>query len=335
MVKYIGLDAHSSTCTFCVTNEEGFEIDNTTIRTNGRLLINYLRMINGYKRLTFEECELSSWLYEILGKEVDELIVCNPVYNREYKRRKTDKLDARKLAKLLRGGFLSSVFHNGRDREKFRGLMSAYTDLVVDSVRLKNRYKSIFRKEGNRIRGEKIYRDNKVLKEIKGKVYKFIGKELYARINEIERRRKEYEREIKICSRPFKEIKMLKTIPGIGPIRAAQISAQVIYPKRFANKYKYYSYCGLVRHKRISGDKEYGGNKIWGNRVLKNVYKMAAVDALRGCNSLKKHYEYLRRKGVSDKNARNAISRKIAAISLSIWKNNCKYEDKRGRDIIE
>ena len=85
MNKYIGLDAHSSSCTFCVVDEKGVEIDSTTIRTNGRLLINYLRSIKGKKKLTFEECELSSWLYEILGKEVDGLLVCNPVYNREYK----------------------------------------------------------------------------------------------------------------------------------------------------------------------------------------------------------------------------------------------------------
>jgi len=40
MTKYIGLDAHSSTCTFNVTDERGREIDNTTLETNGRLRSN-------------------------------------------------------------------------------------------------------------------------------------------------------------------------------------------------------------------------------------------------------------------------------------------------------
>src|SRR3972149_5378633 len=106
MTKYIGLDAHSSTCTFNVTDERGREIDNTTIETNGRLLVKYLRGIGGIKKLTFEECELSNWLYEILNPEVDELLVCNPVANKDYKKIKTDKMDARNLAKLLRGGVL-------------------------------------------------------------------------------------------------------------------------------------------------------------------------------------------------------------------------------------
>ena len=40
--KYIGLDAHSSTCTFCVIDPQGVEIDNKTIVTNGRLLVDYV-----------------------------------------------------------------------------------------------------------------------------------------------------------------------------------------------------------------------------------------------------------------------------------------------------
>ena len=84
--------------------EGGREIDNTTLETNGRLLVKYLRGIEGVKKLTFEECELSNWLYEILRPEVEELIVCNPVANKDYRKVKTDKMDARKLAKLLRGG---------------------------------------------------------------------------------------------------------------------------------------------------------------------------------------------------------------------------------------
>src|SRR3989344_3991734 len=116
MKNYIGLDAHSSTCTLSVMNEDGQEIDNTTLETNGRLLVSYLRGIKGVKALTFEECELSHWLFGILRPEVDTLLVCNPIANAEYKKAKTDKLDARKLAKLLRGGFLTPVFHDGSGR---------------------------------------------------------------------------------------------------------------------------------------------------------------------------------------------------------------------------
>lgn len=327
MKKYIGLDAHSSTCSFCVMDAQGEVIDTATMGTNGRMLIGYLRGISGEKILTFEECELSSWLNEILRKEVDELVVCNPVENRVYKKAKTDKLDARNLANLLRGDYLTPVYHDGSDREKFRDLMSGYQDLVDDAVRIKNRYKSLFRKEGKKVRGKALYSDESFLKGLERKDFQFIGAHMYRMLEEMEKGRLTYIREIKKYSLKFKEIKYLKTLPGIGDIHAAKIVAQVIDPARFKNKYKFFSYCGLVRHRQTSGDKSYGDKKIWGNRMLKCVYKMAAESALKGNTGMRKYYDYLRSKGTGHKNAKNAISRKIAAISLVLWKKGERYCD--------
>src|SRR3989338_3314267 len=318
MIKYIGLDAHSSTCTFNVTNEMGSETDNITIETNGRLLVNYIRGIEGIKKLTFEECELSSWLYEILSPEVEELIVCNSVANGDYKKVKTDKMDARKLSKLLRGGFLVSVYHDGSERERFRSLMSGYQDLIEEGVRLKNRYKSLFRKSGKKVKGESVYNDKSFLEGLNRSDFKFIGSQIYELLEKMEESRQEYTKEIIRYGKRFKEIKYLKSIPGIGWIQAAKIVSQFIDPERFASKYKYFSYCGLVRHKRISDGKGYGSAKIWGNRILKCVYKMAGHSALTGKSGLRRYYDSLRSKGINHDNAYNAVSRKIAAISLSV-----------------
>lgn len=327
MKKYIGLDAHSSTCSFCVMDEKGKVLDAVTVLTNGRLLIGYLRGIFGEKALTFEECELSSWLYKILKNEVDELVICSPVANKSYKKSKTDKLDARNLANLLRGNYLTAVYHDGSDREKFRDLMSGYQDIVDDAVRIKNRYKSLFRKEGRKVNGKKVYSDESLLEDLERKDFQFVGGHLYHLLEEMEDSRLKYHVEIKKYCRKFKEIKYLKTLPGIGDIQAAKIVAQTIEPRRFKNKYKYFSYCGLVRHRQTSGERDYGDKKIWGNRVLKCVYKMAAKSALEGDNGFRKYYDYLRSKGTGHKNARNAVSRKIAAISLVLWKRGEIYRD--------
>ena len=329
MNKYIGLDAHMSTCTFCVMDKNGRELDNTTFQTNGRLIVDYLKSINGSKKLTFEECELSNWLYGVVNSEVDELVVCNPVANSEYKKKKTDKLDARKLAKLLRGDFLTPVFHDGSKREMFRGLMSGYQNLIDERVRLKNRYKSLFRRCGVNVKGEAIYKDRGSFKEIKRPDLKFAGTQLYSVLERIDESLLLYQKEIIRSKRHFKEIGKLMSTPGIGYIQAAKIVSQVINPDRFPSKYKYFSYCGLVQHRKESGNRLYGSQRIWGNRILKCVYKMAGRQALRGTSALRKYYDHLRLKGVSDKNAYNAVCRKIAAITLSIWRNNTKYSDKR------
>lgn len=327
MIKYIGMDAHMSTCTFCVMDETGAEMDNATLPTNGRVIINYLRDIAGQKKLAFEECELSNWLYEILKNEADEVIVCNPVANKEYKTKKTDKIDSRKLARLLRGNFLTPVFHDGSKRERFRGLMSGYQHLVNENVRFKNRYKSLFRRSGIKIEGESVYKDRDLLEKIPRPDYRFIGIQLHYLLERMDESIGIYQHQIVRSKKHFEEIGNLTTIPGIGPIQAAKIVSQVINPKRFSDKYKYFSYCGLVRHKKESGQRCYGSEKIWGNRTLKCVYKMAGYAAIKGTSALRKYYDYLRSKGVSDNKAYNAVCRKIAAISLSIWRNNQKYDD--------
>lgn len=325
MKKYIGLDAHSSTCSFCVMDETGKILDIAKIVTNGRLLVDYIRSVPGKLELTFEECELSSWLYEILKKEVKKVLVCNPVENKQYKKAKTDKLDAMNLANLLRGNFLKEVYHNGSDKEKLRDLMSGYQSLIEDGVRVKNRYKSLFRKEGNRKLGRSMYGDESLLGGLERKDFKFIGKQHFDLIEAMEKSRIAYVKEIQKLGKKHKGIKHLKMVSGIADINAAKIIAQVIDPHRFSTKYKYYSYCGLVRHRQISGEKVYGDKRIWGNRVLKSVYKTAAETAIKGTSEFRQYYDHLRGKGISHKNAKNAVARKIAAVTLAILKKGEKY----------
>lgn len=328
-MKYIGIDVHSSTCTFSVVDENGVEIDNVTIETNGRLIVRYIMSIEGKKSVAFEECEMSSWLYSLLNKRVDKLLVCNPVVNKQYKGPKNDRIDARKLANLLRGGFLVGVYHNGSKRESFRILVSGYQDVIEEGVRLKCRYKSLFRKDGNRISGKLLYKDEGFLKHLKKAEFKFVGRNIYKLLECLNEMRENYKREINRVSKGFKEMRYLKSIPGIKGIQSAKIISQVIDPKRFSKSSKYHSYCGLARYEQESAGEDYGSKKIHGNRMLKCVYKTAAHNVLKGNSGLRKYYDKLRTKGLSDEDASNAVSRKIADISLSVWKNSCKYDDKR------
>lgn len=314
-IKYIGLDAHSSTCSFCVIDPRGAEIENKTIVTNGRLLVDYLQSLGGKIILAFEECDLSCWLFDILHKHAHKVIVCNPAQNAQYKRAKTDKLDARDLAQLLRGGYLKPVFHDASQREKLRTLVSSYQDNVQESVRLKNRLRTAKR------------RTNLYPKKELPVYASFIQNRLVAHLEQLRITNEEYQKQIKCQVQHLRETKNIISIPGLGYIQTAKIIAQVINPERFKNKYKFFAYCGLVRHPRISAGRRYGSTRIFGNRMLKCVFKMAAHSAIRGQNALAIFYRHLRAKGLSDSNASNAIARKIAALSLTLWRNNQKFNE--------
>ena len=80
----------------------------------------------------------------------------------------------------------------------------------------------------------------------------------------------------------------------------------------------------------ISGTsgRSYGYRKPRFDRSLKAVYKTVALCVLRGDNSLREYYEYLRTNGIAEHNARHALARKIAAISYGILKNESVYQEK-------
>ena len=82
MMKYIGLDAHISSCSFHVLDSFGKSLDWCELPTNGAMLVKHVKEIEGEKILCFEETGLSRWLYGLLHREVDKLIVCDPVKNR-------------------------------------------------------------------------------------------------------------------------------------------------------------------------------------------------------------------------------------------------------------
>jgi len=329
MDNYIGMDAHSSICVFSIVDANGKEVNQAKIATNGQLLVEYIRSIEGSKKLVFEECELSAWLFETLRGEVDELIVCNPTRNQQYKKAKTDKLDAQNLARLLRGGFLTPVYHDGSKTEHLRALMSGYQDIVDTGVSIKNRYKSLFRKAGLPARGAGLYDDSSLLENLSRPDQRFIGRGFYRLLETLEKEREQYIVAIRKSSRAFPEIRLLKAIPGIGDIQAAKIVSQVISAQRFRDKHKFWSYCGLVRHRMESGGHIYGSKRSWGNRILKCVFKMAAQTVVRGENEFRAYYDELRLKGTSDRAAKNAVSRKLAAISLSILKTLRPYDETR------
>jgi hypothetical protein len=145
MKHYIGLDAHSATCTFVVLDEAGKMTHRTIVKTSETTLLGFLKTLPGEKILTVEESHVSQWVYVLLNDKVEKLIVCNPVHLGKKQGPKTDYRDAFNLAQALRGNFLKAVYHDESHWIQLRVLVSGYSDLVTEIVRTKNRLKAVFR----------------------------------------------------------------------------------------------------------------------------------------------------------------------------------------------
>ena len=111
-IKYIGMDVHKEAIAIAVMNGEGKLVMESIIETKASTILQFIQGLHGDLHVTLEEGTWSAWLYDLLKPHVTELVVCDPRRNALLKEgSKSDKIDARKLADLLRGGYLRSVYH--------------------------------------------------------------------------------------------------------------------------------------------------------------------------------------------------------------------------------
>jgi Transposase len=111
-IKYVGLDVHRDTISVAVLNGDGKLAIQSVIATQASAILDFLQGLRGTLHVTFEEGMHSGWLYDLLVRRVAHLMVCNPRKNALLKAgSKSDAIDARKLAELLRAGLLSPVYH--------------------------------------------------------------------------------------------------------------------------------------------------------------------------------------------------------------------------------
>ena len=276
----------------------------------------YLRSLKGHTIITFEESGTAHWLYLELSDCADRILICDPFQNRLlFHGPKTDKVDARKLCELLRAGLLKEVYHSDSALYELRLLVSAYEDVVRSGIRVLNQKAAL----------TLGHRD-------KGKSAAFIGEILKENIELYRRTKEQYERRFHELARQNKLVRLQREIHGIGTIGAAKIVACVVDARRFASSAKYLCYCGLVKHEKLSGGRSYGRRKPRYSRVLKSVYKTAALASLKGNTPIREYYNHLLAQGVAEHNARHAAARYIARISYGILKNGTCYEPYRWRD---
>ena len=277
----------------------------------------YLRSLQGRKIITFEETTTAHWLYLEVRDEVDQILICDPYRNRLLSDGpKTDTIDAAKLCLLLRAGLLKEVFHRDDELYQLRHLVSAYEDVVKAGVRALNQKAALLRAIGS---------------DAKDKTILFILEHVENNITIYETAKAAYENKFALLCRGNKMLKVLQTLPGIGPLGAVKILVTVIDARRFLTDGHYLSYCGLVKLQKISGQRSYGVRSPRYSRRLKAVYKTAVMAALAGANPIRDYYDYLISKGTAEHNARHAAARYLAKVSYGMLKHGTTYEPYRWR----
>ena len=129
-----------------------------TIETKAITIIDFLKELRGSLHVTFEEGTWAAWLYDLLKPHVAELVVCNPRRNAYLKEgSKSDRIDARKLAELLRSNMVRSDYHGEHGVGTLKELARSYLTISQDIGRVMSRLKAIYRSWGIPCAGKQVY----------------------------------------------------------------------------------------------------------------------------------------------------------------------------------
>lgn len=336
MDYYIGIDAHSSTCTFVALNSMGKEVYKNRVPTSEKEIRSTIQLFKGKVAVALEESTIAKWVHAITVDICEKVIVCHPGYLSPSPGSKTDYRDSFKLATELMANRLIPVYHDADNPYiKIRSMVSGYQDVNAEIVRTKNRFKSIFRSEGIKKSGTKVYSDPTQLTDLKNDYHQFQADALMFQIQTLHEVKARYIEAFKENAHQYEIIKQLKTIPEVSDVRANIIAAYTCDGRRFSNKHKYWSYAGLVRYRKISDDRCYGSEKIHGRNELKTAFIGMAEGILLHENPLRSHYDRLRSKGKDHKAARKSLARKLAAITLAIFKKNTNYSERKAIEDIK
>jgi transposase len=256
---------------------------------------------------------------------------------------KNDRLDALKLAKDLRAGLLKAVFHGSPQTATLKQLAHNYETLTEDTTRCMNRLKAVYRSQAVKCSGRDVYYNrNRAawLEKLTQEGWRRRAEFLYKQLDHLRELQREAKRALLKEARQQTAFKQLCAVPGLGPIRVAQMMAVIGSPFRFRTKRQLWTYCGFAVVTRSSADYMVIGDKFERrhkhmqtrglnenhSRRLKVIFKSAAIEALKE-EFFKKMYERLQASGVRAEMARLTIARKLAAVALAIWKSGEQYDE--------
>jgi transposase len=256
---------------------------------------------------------------------------------------KSDKIDARKLADLLRGGYLRSVYHGENGLRTLKELARSYLTISKDLTRVMNRVKALYRSWGIPCSGQQVYAPRhraEWLQKIGEAGVRRRAEFFYQQLDALRGLRQAVRRDLLAESRKQSGTKILCQIPSIGPIRTALLIALMQTPHRFRTKRQLWTYSGLAIETHDSAQYRYVDGQVQRSRKpqqlrglnrnhnheMKAIFKGAATMASSREGAFHDFYQGLLSKGMEPAMARLTLARKIAAITLTLWKKGAHFD---------
>ena len=279
----------------------------------------------------------SPWVSRLLTECGHEVLIANPRKTRLIygERRKTDEIDAEKLARLARADpeLLYPVEHRGCDSQAHLAIVHSREALVRSRTQMINHVRGTVKSFGYRLpKCSTPSFHKKVPGHLPSELAEVLGP-IVETIGSLTEKIKNYDRRIEgTATERYPETKLLRRVPGVGSLTALTYVLTLEDPQRFAESRSVGAYLGLAPgtdqsgeqdpQKRISGE---------GDEMLRRLLVSSAhyiLGPFAPDSDLRRHGEKIAERG--GKNAKKravvAVARKLSVLLHRLWVSGEVYD---------
>ena len=298
-MHYIGMDVHKRVTMMCVLDENGKVIRELSVKGSLGLLVARLKGLREELGETVKICYEAStgcgWLHDELVALGFRVQVGHPGKLRMIFRskRKNDRVDARKLAKLLYLDEVPLAYVPSVDIRRWRSLIEYRRGLVVRRAAAKHRLRAILHGQGVEApRGLWTIRGRAWLAEVALAEEPALQRELLlAELEQLEGQVRRLDRALMRKARQVPGVGLLRTIPGVGIHTASAVLAYIAQPDRFRRNKSVGCYFGLVPCEDTSVKTRFGHITKEGPSTVRWLLTEATWQSIRRDAGMRAYYE--------------------------------------------
>lgn len=338
-MNYVGIDYHKAYSAVATMNERGQLLNEARIPGNSPVAFaQYFHSLNGPAKVVLEGCRNWGVLYDLLHeiKPIEEVQLAN-----SYKVRviaeaqvKTDKIDARALANLLRGDLIPRLHVPSPQNRKRKDVLRQRVFWIRQRTMIRNRVHILVdRQRGLSVPQVRDLFGKRGLAWLKGLQLAepdatLLRQDLTVmeRLNE---QLKELDRQVAAENRNDPVATLLQSLPGVGPFFAAVMASEIDEAGRFITAQKLCAYSGLAPTTSASGGKCHQGRLFnQCNRWLRWAFIEASWVAIQGSSYFGELYRFHKNRGKKSNQAIVIVARRLCEIAWHLLHEQRPYEER-------
>lgn len=330
---YIGFDVHKKSVSFCVKTADGKVVEEGKVASTRQSLTQWALKRPAPWHGAMEATLFSGWIYDVLQPFAAKLEMGHPAMMKAIgaSKKKTDQLDSRKVADLVRCNLLPACYVAPVEIRELRRLLRYRNLVVCHASRMKNKISGLLMEVGAEYNKESLHGKKyfsqllDTVEDVPDSVKDLLrlsrsSLEMFDQTQQQLLARLEKETLLK------KRLETLQSIRGVGVVLSLTWALEVGDPHRFTSVAHAVSYCGLTSALVSSADKERRGPiSKQRNAHLQTMLIEASKLAPRWNPQLAAVHERELERGNRNR-ATLAVARKLVAYLLAVDKSGKPFQ---------